>query len=136
LPPAQQVFINRPPQNNVPGVPVPINGGGRQIRIVNPADSGGEVQYSLNGTAYSIRPGYGQVIDNDRQWVISFGSGGIRGDVRYTLAQGTFKFKVLETGWELVRAADQPAFVQGQPPTNSPTFSPTLAPAPVPAPVP
>jgi len=117
--PAQQVGVNRPPQNVLPAAVGPQSSG--TIRIFNPADSGGEVAYSLNDVTYSIKPGYSQVIEADRTWVISFGSGGQRGDVRYTLSSGNFKFKATSVGWELLRTADQPASaVVEVPPAPSP----------------
>lgn len=58
----QTVPSNAIPQNVVPysiqsnpGVMI-VNGG--PITLFNPPDSGGEVQYALNGNAYSIKPGY------------------------------------------------------------------------------
>ena len=116
--PAQQVVPNRPPQNVLPGNFTPVSNG--VITIFNPADSGGEVAYSLNDVTYSIKPGYSQTIAMDRIWVISFGSGGQRGDVRYTLAAGNFKFKPTPAGWELVRTLDQPTTILENPPTPSP----------------
>lgn len=115
--PPQQLAVNRPPQNVLPGNFMPQSNG--TITIFNPADSGGEVAYSLNDATYSIKPGYSQTVDVDRTWVISFGSGGQRGDVRYTLSAGTFKFKPTPAGWELVRTVAQSATVEN-PPTPSP----------------
>lgn len=115
--PPQQVATSRPPQNVLPGTFAPQSNG--TITILNPADSGGEVAYNLNDATYSIKPGYSQTIVVDRTWVISFGSGGPRGDIRYTLSAGTFKFKPTPIGWELVRAVDQPAALEIAP-TPSP----------------
>lgn len=125
-PAQQQVIASRPPQNVLPGSVVPISNAGGKIKVLNLADSGSEIRYSLNGSEYSIKPGYAQYLDSDRQWVIEFGSGGTKGDVRYTLSPGTFKFKITETGWDLVRAADQQAIAE--------TGAELPAPAPVPQP--
>ncbi|HEY4260193.1 MAG TPA: hypothetical protein VGM98_08535 [Schlesneria sp.] len=115
----QQVYVAPVPQNYLPAaVAAPVNYAGT-ITILNPAESGGEVAYSLNGSTYSIKPGYSQVIANDRSWLITFGSGGPRGDVRYTLTNGTFKFKPMTDGWELVRASEQ-AMVAQNPPAPAP----------------
>ncbi len=123
---AAQVTTNRPPQNVLPVKVMPANTSDK-IKIVNPADSGGEIRYSLNGLEYSIQQGYSQTLDNDRTWVITFGSGGSKGDVRYTLSPGNFKFKATESGWELLRTAEPTAMAGDSLPP---------APAPAPAPVP
>lgn len=94
---------NSIPPNVVPGSPMGVIG---KISISNPTDSGGSVNYVLNGSSYSIQPGQTQSLDNDRVWTIDFASGGPRGNVRYTLSPGQFKFVVKESGWELVRAAN------------------------------
>ncbi|MBS0206659.1 MAG: hypothetical protein JSS49_27600 [Planctomycetes bacterium] len=100
------------PQNVVPyslqsnvAVGTPNSNGGA-IKIFNPADSGGEVKYTLNGTAYSIQPGYSQVIQFDRVWTVEFGSGGSAGNIRYSLQPGLYKFKVTDTGWNLFQSQD------------------------------
>ncbi len=97
------------PANNIPPnvIPGSMIGGFGKVLITNPADSGGDVNYVLNGNKYSIQPGQTQSLDNDRVWTIDFASGGPRGGVRYTLSPGQFKFVVKESGWELVRAANQ-----------------------------
>lgn len=126
--PQQPLVIDRPPQNIVPGMAAPAFGPNGKITILNPAGSGGDVRYSLNGTDYTIREGSTQTFDNDRTWVVSFGSGGSKGDIRYTLSPGLFKFKVTPAGWDLVRPAEQPDSISTIPP------SPVPAPAPVPQP--
>ncbi len=97
------------PANNIPPnvIPGALGGGFGKVLITNPADSGGDVNYVLNGNNYSIQPGQTQSLDNDRVWTIEFASGGPRGGVRYSLSPGQFKFVVKESGWELVRAANQ-----------------------------
>ena len=114
----------KPPQNTLPGTVVQANNTGGKIKILNPSDSGGEIRYSLNGTEYSIKPGYSQNLDNDRSWVINFGSGGTKGDVRYTLSAGTFKFKVTDAGWDLARAVEQPTISNALPPAPAPEPEP------------
>ena len=128
--PQQNMILDRPPQNVVPGFAAPAMGPAGKITILNPSGSGGDVRYSLNGTDYTIREGSAQTFDNDRTWVVSFGSGGSKGDIRYTLSPGLFKFKVTGTGWDLVRAAEQPNSVSTFPQSS------TIPPSPVPAPVP
>lgn len=104
--PAQPVVVSRPPQNVVPGMggqPAPVPG---RITILNPPGSGGEVRYRLNDSDFVIKEGFAQTIENDRNWIVHFDSGGSAGEVRYTLSPGTFKFKVTETGWNLLRTTD------------------------------
>ena len=104
--PVQPVVVGRPPQNVLPGMagqPAPVPG---KITILNPPGSGGEVRYRLNDSDFVIKEGFAQTIENDRNWIVHFDSGGSGGEVRYTLSPGTFKFKVTETGWNLLRTTD------------------------------
>jgi hypothetical protein len=79
------------------------------VEIVNPADNSSALNYALNGQNFTIQPGQTQRIQHDRRWIIEFP----RGDdpnqelARYTLSPGRFKFKPMDQGWELVRAADK-----------------------------
>lgn len=110
------------PQNVVPYQAQNASvGTGAIIRIVNPADSGGDVNYMLNGTPQTIKAGSTQTLQNDRLWTLEFGSGGPAGNLRYSLYNGTYKFKVTETGWNLFKSQDQAA-------VN------TIPPAPIPQP--
>ena len=93
------VYADRPPQNSLPGSGGNFAGG--EIRLLNPADSGGDVRYNLNGTEYTIRQGYAQTVAADRVWTISFGSGGSLGDLRYTLSPGEYAFRPTSQGWDL-----------------------------------
>ena len=79
------------------------------------------MKYALNGTAYSIKPGYSQSIQNDRAWTVEFGPGGSAGNVRYSLQTGTYKFKVTEAGWNLFRSQEQPRVAE-IPPAPVPAF--------------
>ena len=125
---------NRAPQNVIPGRPL----ASEPITLWNPIESGGDVRYSLNGQEYSIRPGQAQSFINDRVWTVSFGSGGANGDIRYTLNGGTFKFKVTEGGWNLLRTTDPIPLPQASSnPANSPSVPMTInsrVPAPIPQP--
>lgn len=102
---SQPFTVNQAPQNVIPGANAPVSGG--KIRIMNPVGTGGEVRFNLNERGYSLKEGTTQSIDNDRVWVIHFGSAGTRGDLHYTLSEGLYKFQVDRSGWELLRAADQ-----------------------------
>ncbi|MDB5347574.1 MAG: hypothetical protein JWP89_5951 [Schlesneria sp.] len=129
------VPTNNIPPNVIPGSPIGRFG---KVLITNPRDSGGDVNYVLNGNNYSIQPGQTQSLDNDRVWTIDFASSGPRGGVRYTLSPGQFKFVVKESGWELVRAANQSVnseqAAQSQiPPAPLPTLDAGIS-SPAPAP--
>jgi hypothetical protein len=56
----------------------------------------------LNGTTYTIKPGYAQTFEEDRVWTIEFLRGGNRSPVmRYALKAGTYQFEFDENGWDL-----------------------------------
>ena len=75
------------------------------IVIIVPDQEGATIDYLLNGTERTIRSGQTQSFGNDRMWVIEFDRGANYGTARYTLSPGTFKFKVTDRGWELMRSA-------------------------------
>ncbi len=107
VPLVERVVIGANSNNNIN--PSPARGPSRgKVTIVNPRDSGGELRYSLNGTVYRIQPGYTQTFDDDRNWVVAFDSGGAKGELRYTLIAGAYKFAAQETGWDLKLAKDAP----------------------------
>jgi hypothetical protein len=97
-------------QSSVPqNVAKPKTYSGGPIVISNPADSGQALSYLLNGYEYTIQPGHEQKFNEDRDWSISFGSGGSLGNVQYTLHEGNYQFSSTKEGWDLI---------QKQPPQN------------------
>lgn len=115
----------------------PENSG--NITLTYPQDSSIPMSYVLNGTVYSIKPGYSQTFLDDRPWTIEFlrgGSGSL--PMRYELKAGTYQFAADENGWDLkaVRPAtgSQMAPLPAVPP--SPPIESKAVPAIVPAPVP
>jgi hypothetical protein len=90
------------PNNTIPGKPVLVSST-EDITISSPVTAQGEVRYLLGSNEYSMKPGYRQKFANDREWVIAFGSGGSRGEVRYTLGPGAFEFRLTDDGWDLVK---------------------------------
>lgn len=90
------------PSNTILGKPT-LAPSVEDITISSPASAQGEVRYLLGSTEYSMKPGYRQKFANDREWVIAFGSGGSRGEVRYTLGPGAFEFRLTDDGWGLVK---------------------------------
>jgi hypothetical protein len=69
--------------------------------LVNPADSGGAVNYTLNGNPFTIEPGSRKVLPDKRGWRIEFDRGDNNGAARYSLPYGTYTFAVTSKGWEL-----------------------------------
>lgn len=84
-----------------------IPGYGLPIKIVNPANSGNVINYSLNGFQYAIRPGESQSLVNDRAWVIQFDRGGEFGSARYSLNPGSYEFTPSVNGWEIFHESPQ-----------------------------
>jgi len=71
--------------------------------IVNPADSEVDLNYVLDGRAYTLPPGHYQDLGYGRQWVIEFHRGGSFGTAKYTVGGVKHVFVPTEKGWELVR---------------------------------
>lgn len=103
---------------------------GEAIKLVCPKRAGGSLTYWLNGTMYSIQPGYSQEFRDDRTWKLEFRKGGEGTElVTYTLKPGHFNFAVGANGWELrqvVGTIDLPP---------APQPAPLVSPAPGPTPV-
>lgn len=107
--PSQQMASGSLPRNTLPQRSIVTNGApniGHPNKAVlfNPAESGGPVNYVLNGRQYSIRPGEAQPIDLDRTWTLQFDRGMNNQTARYTLNEGIHKFGVGRLGWEVVQA--------------------------------
>ena len=100
----------------VAGRPVVSKG---EIRLIFPQDATDSLAYRLNGTLYSIKPGYQQTFVEDRNWIIEFSQLGIPNSLRrYRLTAGTYLFSYDENGWDLRQA---------------PMIAPVTVPRPVPA---
>ena len=100
---------------------------GGEIVVFSPSSATTDVQYTLNGTPYVLKPGSVQRFTNDRQWTVEFpaSSDGAM-SLRYTLTTGNYKFKPSGNGLGLFQTQDMP---------DAPAPSPgPLAPAPVPDP--
>ena len=85
------------------GRPIYDNFSGGPIKIVNPANSGVTLNYTLNGNLYTIQPGYSQDLQEDRAWVIQFSRGPDLDQARYGLTSGVYTFTRTDRGWELFR---------------------------------
>lgn len=71
------------------------------ILITNPLENGVAVNYTINGHAYSMEPGFSQTLPSG-QWTIQFDRGDGR-DARYSMYDGTYAFGAGQVGWELYR---------------------------------
>jgi len=102
-------------------------GRGGEVVIENSSGNASPLNYSLNGTVYTMESGQTQRLVNDRQWIVEFDRGDGMGAARYSLSQGRFKFKSTERGWELMRSADQAATRStAKPPLPDPNLAPEL----------
>jgi hypothetical protein len=93
---------------------------GGPIKIVNPTKNGVTINYLLDGNEFTIQPGYSQVFQDDRAWVVEFSRGANLDQARYGLHSGLYKFTRTNHGWELYRS-EFPQMAAPQPPTEAPT---------------
>ena len=103
-----------------PAYTAPIYDGG-EIVLFSAANMPGDVQYTLNGVPYQMKPGSVQRFTNDRTWTIEVATGSGQSPQQFTLVSGRYKFKPLANGIALVQTQDLPG--SGQQAAN-------LAPAP------
>jgi hypothetical protein len=100
--------------------PIMENFSGGPIKIINPAKNGVTLSYTLNGTVFTIRPGYSQDLREDQAWVIEFSRGENMDQAQYGLQTGVYTFTPTDHGWELYRS-DFPQRIAPQPPKAAPT---------------
>jgi hypothetical protein len=93
---------------------------GGPIKIVNPANNGVTLNYTLDGNAFTIPPGYSQELREDRAWVIEFNRGANSDQTRYGLQSGVYTFSRTDHALELYRSEFPPA-VATRPPKAVPT---------------
>ena len=117
--------------------PVALNGqirGQSQIQLTCPKESRQPLSYILNGTSYTIKPGYMQTFPDDRPWTIAFLRAGSGSEVlQYELTAGNYRFVADQGGWHLEQYP-QPATRTAVPPSPVPIERPTDIPAPAPTP--
>jgi hypothetical protein len=73
------------------------------VLLVNPAGSGANITYFVNGARYVMKPGMSQKLQAGTRWVVEFDRGGSLGHASYTAADGTYNFTPSEQGWNLYR---------------------------------
>jgi len=103
-----QVYGTAPP-NMVGGQ------GATSIQLLNDADSGGDVWFLIDGKEESLKPGETMDLSAGRPHQVEFNTGGQAGDVKFTLYQGVYKFKVQPEGWGLFKSSSQPAQARSTP---------------------
>jgi hypothetical protein len=72
-----------------------------RLTLVNPQDSGGAVNYALDGHAYTIEPGSTQDMTVQGPCLVEFDRGNDGASARYSLTSGSYTFTVTDKGWEL-----------------------------------
>lgn len=99
---------------------------GETIKLICPKVATGQLTYSLNGSPYTIQPGYSQTFRDDRTWKLEFQRAGEGSTiVGYTLKPGTYKFGVGAEGWELRQVINElPPAPQPTPLPAAPNASP------------
>jgi hypothetical protein len=104
---------------------------GDEIKLVCPKTASGPLSYSLNGTLYTIQPGYSQNFRDDRTWKLEFQRNGQGSQaVAYTLKPGSYRFGNGPEGWDLRQVVGtQPGDL---PPAPQPTPLPATPIVPMP----
>jgi hypothetical protein len=88
---------------------------GAAIQLLNDAGTGGDVHFLIDGQQGTLKAG--QTLDlSGGPHQIEFNSGGNYGDLRFTLYQGLYKFKLMPEGWALFKSSSQPSSVAGRAP--------------------
>ena len=78
--------------------------GGREVRVVNPANSRATVYFVADqSTEAELAPGETRVYTAQPAVVIEFDRGGDFGTARYRLTDGEHEFVATDRGWDLVR---------------------------------
>jgi hypothetical protein len=103
---------------------------GEEIKLVCPKTATGPLSYSLNGTPYTIQPGYSQNFRDDRTWKLEFQRNGQGSQVvAYTLKAGSYRFGNGAEGWDLRQVVGtQPGDL---PPAPQPTPLPSTSTTPI-----
>jgi hypothetical protein len=90
------------PANRMPGQAA-------AVQLHNDASTGTDVHFLLDGQEQTLSSGQTLDLSGDRPHLIEFNSGGNYGDLRFTLYQGLYKFKVMPEGWALFKASSDPS---------------------------
>jgi hypothetical protein len=77
-----------------------------QLVLVNPTDSPGTVNYTLDGAANALDIGTSQTASGSGSWLVEFDRGIGGAQASYSLAAGTYTFRMTDLGWDLCNATD------------------------------
>jgi hypothetical protein len=69
--------------------------------LINPSDSPGSVNYTLDAAPSTLDVGYNQSYSGSGSWLIQFDRGVGRAQACYSLTPGTYSFAMTDQGWEL-----------------------------------
>ena len=105
-----------------------------EIVIFSPPTNTVDVQYSLNGVSYTMKPGSMQKFTNDRIWIVNFNVGNGQ-STKYTLSTGRYKFKQSDVGIGLFLTQQSPEAPAPVPEPDSKATPANEPSAPVPMPV-
>lgn len=90
----------------VPGQPLPASDPDNAVTsgllLCNPETSPGTIRYSVDGTAFSMDPGYSHHLPAGRSYQVKFDQGDGRGTKSYWLdEEGTYDFSLENNTWDL-----------------------------------
>ncbi|HVJ67595.1 MAG TPA: hypothetical protein VM510_06410 [Caulifigura sp.] len=113
-PPAQA--YGSAPSNPMNGPPGGMAGqSGPPVQLVNDSSTGGDVWFLIDGQEKSLKPGETLDLQGGQPHLVEFNTAGQSGDVKFTLYQGLYKFKVGAEGWGLFKSSSQPSMAAHQP---------------------
>ena len=99
----------------------------REITLVYPKNNDAPFSYLLNGTNYSIKPGYSHSFPADRRWTIEFLRNPSTGEIaRYDLQAGLYQFLPEGSSWDLKQTPTSAGFEPPPPPSLAPAPTPGL----------
>ena len=73
------------------------------VKIVNPENTGVDINYAIDGVEYSIPSGKVQSYSIASGSTIAFSRGETEGEALYGLSEGAYEFKYTDSGWEVFR---------------------------------
>ncbi|OAI56985.1 hypothetical protein AYO47_08450 [Planctomyces sp. SCGC AG-212-M04] len=107
---------NRMPNPSAPTpqvAPMQLGGGAQLLN-----EASGDVHFLVDGQDHTLKAG--DKLDLPAgQHLVEFNTGGQYGDIRFTVSQGTYKFKVMPEGWALFRSSSQGSVAGAAPSTGA-----------------
>lgn len=111
LPLGSSIALARGPVAQAVGLPVgsgrPLPPSGAQTPVTSGVlltnDATTAVNYTINGTHYTLQPTYTQTLPDGTTWTIAFDKGASGGTARYTLGSGSYAFTANSQGWQLYK---------------------------------